>query len=244
MRFVPNTTNQRFIMTQSTRKKVKTSVRKQRLLVANISSSISYIISELDYYEANTGKMLQQALMQMRSKALPSRNLFLAVDTSWSNKFLSFLFKKDLAGKANAMLPALPLVLQAKLGGDVWNWFNEDAQKNTAGYWWDPKCGVRAQGDNKMDSWGDSMESDDRNKESGYWSSTSTASGLSQASTRSKFAIEPFNLEQTSGKNEYDETDGDAKSIGNFSTIITKGKTPPSESMDIVGSPPKLKSAL
>jgi hypothetical protein len=95
-----------------------------------------------------------------------------------------------------------------------------------------------------MDSWGDSMESDDGIEESGYWSSTSTASGLSRASTRSKFTIEPFNLEQTSGKNEYDETDGDNKSIGDYSTVTTKGKTPPPESMDIVGSPPKLKSAL
>ncbi len=245
MRFVPNTTDQRFITTQSTRKKVETSVRKQRLFVANVSSSISYIISDLDYYEANTDKTLRQALMQMRSKAFPARNLFLAVDTSWNNKFVSFLFKKDLAGEANAMLPALPLVLQAKLGGDVWNWFNEDAQKNTAGYWWDPKRGVRAQGDDEMDSWGDSMESDDEHEESGYWSSSTAASGLSRASTRSKVELEPFNLEKTSGKNEYDKTDGDDKSIGDFSTVTTKGnKTPSPESMDIDGSPPKLKSAL
>ena len=60
--------------------------------------------------------------------------------------------KKDLAGEVNAMLPALPLVLQAKLGSEVWNWLNDDAQKNSAGYWWDPKRGVRAQGDDKLDS--------------------------------------------------------------------------------------------
>ncbi len=244
MCFVPNTTDQRFITTQSTRKKVEASVRKQRLFVANVSSSVSYIISDLDYYEATTGNTLRQALMQMRSKAFPSRNLFLAVDTSWNTKFVSFLFKKDLAGEVNAMLPALPLVLQAKLGSEVWNWFNDDAQKNTAGYWWDPKRGVRAQGDDELDSWGNSMDSEDGNDDTGYWSSTSTASGLSRASTKSKVEFKPFNLEKTSGKNEYDENDGDDKSIGDYSTVTTKGKTPSPESTNTDSSPSKLKSAL
>jgi hypothetical protein len=246
MRFVPNTTDQRFITTASTRKKVESSVRKQRLFVANVASSVSYIISDLDYYEAQSNMTLRQALMQMRSKAFPARNLFLAIDTSWNSKFVSFLFKKDLAGEVNAILPALPLVLQAKLGAEVWNWFNDDAQQNTAGYWWDPKRGVRAQGDDDLDSWGDSMESDDGNEETGYWSSTSTASGLSRASTstKNKVEIEPFKLDQTSGRNEYDETNGDDKSIGDFSTVTKKGTSLPSEFMDLDDSPPKLKSAL
>ncbi len=244
MRFVPNTTDQRFITTQSTRKKVEASVRKQRLFVANVSSSVSYIISDLDYYEAHTGKTLRQALMQMRSKAFPSRNLFLAVDTSWNTKFVSFLFKKDLAGEVNSMLPALPLVLQAKLGSDVWNWFNDDARKNTDGYWWDPKRGVRAQGDDELDSWGDSMDSEDGNDDTGYWSTASTASGLSRASTKSKLEIEPFTLEKSSGKNEYDETDGDDKSIGDYSTVTTKGKVPSPDSTTTESSHSNLKSAL
>jgi hypothetical protein len=184
---------------------------------------------------------LRQALMQMRSKAFPARNLFLAVDTSWrktSTPFVTFLFKKDLAAKVNSMLPALPLVLQAKFGAEIWNWFKDDARENTAGYWWDPKRGVRAQGDDEQDSWGDSLDSD--NEETGYWSSTSTASGLSRASTRSRIEIEPFSIDPTSGKNEYDLTgkDGDDKSIGDYSTITTKGKIPSPE------SPPKLKSAM
>jgi hypothetical protein len=108
---------------------VEASVRKQRLFAANVSSSVSYIILDLDYHEPNADMTLRQALMQMRSKAFPGRNLFLAVDTSWNTKLVSFLFKKDLAGEVNVTLPALPLVLQAKLGAKVWNWFNEDAQK-------------------------------------------------------------------------------------------------------------------
>ncbi len=55
--------------------------------------------------------------------------------------------------------------------------------------------------------------------------------------------FEPFNLEKTSGKNEYDETDGDDKSIGDYSTVTTKGKMPsPDSTTD--SSPSKLKSAL
>lgn len=223
MRFVPNILDQRFITTATTRKKVEASVKKQRLFATSVSSSISHIISDLDFYESHASKTLRQALMQMRSKAFPSRNLFLAVDTSWNGSFVSFLFKKDLEGEVNAMLPALPLVLQAKLGPNVWNWFTEEAQTNTAGYWWDPKRGIRTQGDDELDSWGDSLDSE--GEDGGYWSSTSTASGLSRASGKSGIEIEPFTIDESSGKNEY-EYGGDDTSVGAYSTV-TKGNSPP-----------------
>jgi hypothetical protein len=240
MRFVPNITDQRFITTQATRKKVENSVRKQRLFATSVSSAISYIISDLDFYESHAEKTLRQALMQMRSKTFPTRNLFLAVDTSWNGTFVSFLFKKDLEKEVNAMLPALPLVLQAKLGPRVWNWFNEEAKINTAGYWWDPKRGIRALGDDEEDSWGDSLDSDE---DTGYWSSTSTASGLSRMSTKSGTSarngieIEPFNIDETLGKNEY-EYGGDDKSVGAYSTVTTKGPSTGSASKDNPPSPP------
>jgi hypothetical protein len=239
MRFVPNITDQRFITTPATRKKVEASVKKQRLFATSVSSAISYIISDLDFYESHAGKTLRQALMQMRSKASPARNLFLAVDTSWNGTFVSFLFKKDLEGEVNAMLPALPLVLQAKLGTHVWTWFNEEARTNTAGYWWDPKKGIRTQGDDELDSWGDSLDSEE---DTGYWSSTSTASGLSRVSAKSgTIEIEPFIIEESSGKNEY-EYGGDDNSVGAYSTV-TKGRPSSPVDLTIEGSPP-LKSAL
>ena len=218
MRFVPNISDKRFITTEATRKKVEMSVKKQRLWITHVSSAVSYIISDLDYFDTTIGTTLRQALMQMRSKRSPDRNLFVAVDTSWNGSFVSFLFKKDLESEVNGILPALPLVLQHKMGANVWNWFNEEARTNTNGYWWCPRKGVRAVGDDDEDSWGDSLESDD---DAGYWSSTSGASGVSRASSATNGVfVEPFDITAGAGKNEYDE--GDDQSVGAWSTV-TKG---------------------
>jgi hypothetical protein len=167
MRFVPNISDMGFLTTGATRKMVEKSVKEQRLFTTQVSSAISYMISDLDSFDSTIGKTLRQALMQMRSKQFPDQNLFLAVDTSWNGSFVSFLFKKDLEAEVNGILPALPLVLQHKMGATVWNWFNEEAHTSTAGYWWCPKKGVKAVGDEDDDSWGgfdldaDTIESDD-----------------------------------------------------------------------------------
>jgi hypothetical protein len=68
MRFVPNIADKRFITMEATRKKVEMSVKKQLLWITHVSSTVSYIISDLDYYDTTIGKTLRQALMQMRSK--------------------------------------------------------------------------------------------------------------------------------------------------------------------------------
>jgi hypothetical protein len=120
------------------------------------------------------------------------------------------LFKKDLEAEVNGILPALPLVLQHKISAQVWNWFNEEAHTNTAGYWWCPKKGVKAVGDDDDKSWGESLESDD---DAGYWSSTSGASGVSCASSEIDCNyLEPFDITAGAGKNEYYE--GDDQSVG------------------------------
>jgi hypothetical protein len=69
--------------------------------------------------ESTIGKTFRQALLQMRSKRSPDRNLFAAVDTLWNGTFISFLFKKDLEEEVNGILPGLPLVLQHKMGANV-----------------------------------------------------------------------------------------------------------------------------
>jgi hypothetical protein len=233
MRFVPNIADKRFITTEATRKKEEMSVKKQRLWITHVSSAVSYIILDLDYYDSTIGKTLRQALMQMWSKRSPDCNLFAAVHSSWNGSFISFLFKKDLEAEVNGILPALPLVLQHKMGANVWNWFNEEARTNMTGYWWCPKKGVRAVGDDDDDSWGDSLESDD---DAGYWSSTSGASGVSRASSATdRNFLEPFDIMAGAGKNEYDE--GDDQSVGAWSTV-TKGNEATSPGPEKVSGAP------
>jgi hypothetical protein len=157
MCFVPNIVDKRFITIEATRKKAEMSVKKQRLWITHVSSAISYIILDLDYFDSTIGKTLSQALMQMRSKRSPNPNLFVAVNTSCNGSFLSSLFKKDLEAEVNRTLPVFPLVLQHKMGSNVWNWFNEEACRNIAGYWWCPKKGVKAVGDDDNNSWGTAL---------------------------------------------------------------------------------------
>jgi hypothetical protein len=78
-------------------KKVEASVKKQRLFSTSISSAISYIILDLDLYDAQIAKTLRQALMQMQSKDSPNWNLFLAIDTSWNMAPLSHSFLKRIS---------------------------------------------------------------------------------------------------------------------------------------------------
>jgi hypothetical protein len=134
-----------------------------------------------------------------------------------------FCLKKDLDAEVNAILPALPLVLQHKMGASIWDWFNEEARTNTAGYWWCPRKGVRVVGDEETDSWGGSLESED---DAGYWSSTSGASGLSCASNATGGSVlEPFDITASAGKNEYGY-EGDDQSVGAWSTVTTKRTDP------------------
>jgi hypothetical protein len=63
MGFVPNIADKRFITTEATRKKVEMSVKKQRLWITHVSSAVSYIISDLDYYDTTIGRTLCQALI-------------------------------------------------------------------------------------------------------------------------------------------------------------------------------------
>ena len=250
MRFVPNITDTRFITTSKTATKVALSVKKQRRFNESVSSCISYTISDLDFYDDDLGKTLRQVLMQMRSKKHPERNLFLAIDTSWNGAFVTFLYKKDLEREANSIIPALPLVLQAKLGARVWNWFTEEARINTNGYWWDPRKGVRAIGDDDEDSWGDSLASNDDDE--GYWSATSGASAPSRASSTGTFILEPFEITEGKGTNEYDGED-DGVSVGAWSSVSRGQKSQaPTVTDDVadedMGSPavpnPTLRSAL
>ncbi len=233
MRFVPNLVDGRFSPSEATKKRVVLCVQKQRLFNTEVASATVDTILNLDYCNRNCGLTLRQALMQMRSKRHPSRNLFLAIDiTPWDDKKVGFLFKKELAAEAKAMLSSLPLVLQFKLGNSVWDWFTAKTFENLEGNSWCPRTGVQTEGDDESLGWGDSLGNSDIEDEN-YWSDTS---GLSRASrgTRSSMRsgggtiLEPFNITEESGENEYD-ADGDGQSVGEW-TSATRGTDPrPSE---------------
>jgi hypothetical protein len=110
---------------------------------------------------------------------------------------------------------------------------NEEARRNTAGYWCCSKKGVKAVESDDDNSWENSLESDD---DAGYWSSTSGVSGVSNASSATdRNFLEPFDIMAGAGKNEYDE--GDDQSVGAWSTV-TKGNDATSPGPEKVSGAP------
>ena len=208
MRFVPNIMDRRFITTPSTRKKVQASIQKQTKFLASVETTKNYTICGLDYYDEKLKQTLRQALMGIRSTSQPDRNLFLAVDTFMQGETVVFLFKKDLAHEANTLIPALPLLLEVTLDSTrVWNWFHEEAKMMTEGFYWDPRRGILEIDGDDEDSWGGSLESSD--------DEFSLSSGVSREST----ALEPFQITNAPGKNEfYDES----STLGDEWSQVTK----------------------
>ncbi len=74
-------------------------------------------------------------------------------------------------------IPALPVILEAKLGMKIWNWFSEEAKELSAGYYWDAVNGLKSTEDDRMTTllgdWGAEWGSDDDDDERSMASSVS-----------------------------------------------------------------------
>jgi hypothetical protein len=64
-------------------------------------------------------------------------------------------------------ITALPVILEAKFGTQIWEWFSEEAKEHAIGYYWDAKVRLKSSNDNilreMLGDWGTERGSDDDN---------------------------------------------------------------------------------
>jgi hypothetical protein len=209
MRFIPNIMDTRFITTDKTKMQVKKSVSKQKYFLAKTQSATNYTIIGLDYVEPTLGTSLREMIMGLRSNSDPDKNLFINVDEHIYTPTVTFLFHEDRTQEAMTAIPALPVILEAKLGPRIWNWFSEEAKALSAGYFWDERSGLKSTEDDRMTEilgdWGAEWGSEDEDDRS-------MASSVSR--------IEPFKIIiDEPGKNQYYD---DGSTVGTFKSAIRK----------------------
>lgn len=137
MRFVPNVADSRFPCTMQTRSNVKAMLAKQKRFLKKTKTSTNWSIRGLDYMVEEIGFTLRQALMGIRSASDNDRNLFISVDEYSNSTNVAFVFHEELEEEAHSVIPLLSVIMEAKYGPRIWNWFTDDAKDQTAGFYWD-----------------------------------------------------------------------------------------------------------
>jgi hypothetical protein len=148
MQFIPNIMDTRFIMTTKTKMKVVKSVSKQKHFLAKTQTATSYMIMGLEYIQPNIRSSLREIIMGIRSNSDPEKNHFLNVDEHmYISTDVTFLFHEDFTQEAMTAIPALPVILEAKLGSRIWQWFSEEAKQHAEGYYWNKETGLQSEED-------------------------------------------------------------------------------------------------
>jgi hypothetical protein len=167
-RFVPYTMDSRFITTPKTAQNVERMKSKQQRFNDKTQTARNFTIIGLDYMCPDLDVTLREVIMGLRSSSEPDRNLFVAVDQMSNYTSVILAFHEDFEQEALTAIPALPIILEAKLGPHVWQWFNEDARDYAVGYHWDKDRGLVSAEDERtdaiLDEWGsdnDDLDSDD-----------------------------------------------------------------------------------
>jgi hypothetical protein len=141
---------------------------KQQRFNDKTQTARNFTIIGLDYMCPDLDVTLREVIMGLRSSSEPDRNLFVAVDQMSNYTSVILAFHEDFEQEALTAIPALPIILEAKLGPHVWQWFNEDARDYAVGYHWDKDRGLVSAEDERtdaiLDEWGsddDDLDSDD-----------------------------------------------------------------------------------
>jgi hypothetical protein len=236
--FVPYTLDSRFITTPKTAQNVERMKSKQKRFNDQTSTARNFTIIGLDYECPDLGVTLREVLMGLRSSSQPERKLFVAVDQMTNYSSVVMAFHEDLEQEATTVIPALPIIIEAKYGPSAWTWFNEDAKEYSAGYRWDTTLGLV------------STEDERTNEILAEWSSDEELDGDADSDVddnrQSVARIELFNIVLNKpGNNQYN----DNYSIGTFKTAgdpttTTKTITGSSASSTASTAPPSVETSL
>jgi hypothetical protein len=140
MRFVPDILDSRFPVTPSTRVKAIKMMAKQRVFQTNIMEITTNTIAGLHMVIPKIGvHSLCQTLMSIKSFADPEMGLFISIDekAQEGGYVVVFTVHKTRHKEANALVPLLCILLEARFGPCIWEWFTDDAKRVLPKYKWD-----------------------------------------------------------------------------------------------------------
>jgi hypothetical protein len=139
MRFVPDISDSRFPITKNTRLKAIKMMSKQKMFLANTKYVNTSTIAGIHIVIPKIGFSLCQVLMSIKSQDFPDLGQFISIDEKISDGAWTVIFTvhKDRHNEANALVPLLCIVLQAKYGPLIWEWFTDEAKEILTKYKWD-----------------------------------------------------------------------------------------------------------
>jgi hypothetical protein len=150
--------------------------------------------------------------MSMRSAHEPDTQLFMAVDErSYGSYAVAFTVHKDRMAEAASLIPLLNIVMEAKFGASIWEWFTDTAKDASQGYVYDAILGRIRNMDEDDDDDESSIESEDD-----FVIELSESLNISSTKTTEKgdaFDLDlSFMLDDENPKNQY----GDSGSVKSF----------------------------
>lgn len=141
MKFIPATTEPSLPPTASMIQKAKIAATKQRRFLACMTHTMVDSIMDMDVYiEHGINATLREIAMCMKTND-GDTNMFVAVDTMWDGR-VAFVHHRDYLPDVQAIVPFLPLILEAKFNQHIWVWFLPETKDCNAGFYWDAKAGM------------------------------------------------------------------------------------------------------
>jgi hypothetical protein len=224
MRFIPHIADPRFPTSQARVKDVVKMIAKQKNIMKNAKVINTDTISSLHYYVPQIGYTLCQLLMSMRAPSDTEVQLFMAVDErSYGGYAVSFTVHKDRLAEATALIPQLNLIMEAKFGARIWEWFTDTAKDASQGYVYDKETGrIRNMAEEEEDD-----ESSIESEENDFVLELSESLNISSEKNKDgekgdAFDLDlSFMLDDENPKNQY----GDSGSVKTFKSACQAKKT-------------------
>jgi hypothetical protein len=165
MSFVPDILDSRFPVTPSTRVKAIKMMAKQRVFQTNIMEITTTTIASLHMDIHKIGvHSLCQTLMSIKYFADPEMGLFISIDEKAQDGgyVVVFMVHKTRHKEANALVPLLCILLEARFGPCIWEWFTDDAKWVLTKYKWDVETAMVVLIEAEEEEEGMDIESDDK----------------------------------------------------------------------------------
>jgi hypothetical protein len=202
--FVPTIFDQRFPVTSNHRINYHKAADKQKEFVLKLKTYEFEGVLGLDYRLKGAKISLRQAIMSVVQR---NTRLFLAVEESYGTG-IKMVARESDDRIASDFVEAMPLILAASHGLEIWTWFSFEARNRLEGYDWSPEHGLTSKMSEEYDmAMAEFLMDEDLNGDD--------VIDVTNTSPRSKFEFD-FREVTSADKNHLFDT----KSIGTFRTGV------------------------